>query len=174
MAAIVGVAGSNHRYRRSSGIERQRMQWFGWAVAVGTEVVLIVLALRLLAGWPPHVGVVCAAATLPIPVALIVGSSNRLIGRIDRLLAQTVSIAGLSSVVVAVYLVIVLGLGRVPTRDERSLLVLSMVAAGVAAALYLPTRERLAQDPSLEPRKLTRHSPTPSAGPVCRDPGKSL
>ena len=73
------------------------MQWFGWAVAVGTEVVLIVLALRLLAGWPPHVGVVCAAATLPIPVALIVGSSNRLIGRIDRLLAQTVSIAGLSS-----------------------------------------------------------------------------
>ena len=94
---------------------------------------------------PPHVGVVCAAATLPIPLALIVGSSNRLIGRIDRLLAQTVSIAGLSSVVVAVYLVIVLGLGRVPTRDERSLLVLSMVAAGVAAALYLPTRERLAR-----------------------------
>ena len=145
VAAIIGVAGSNHRYRRSSGVERQRMQWFGWAVAVGTEVVLIVLALRLLAGWPPHVGVVCAAATLPIPLALIVGSSNRLIGRIDRLLAQTVSIAGLSSVVVAVYLVIVLGLGRVPTRDERSLLVLSMVAAGVAAALYLPTRERLAR-----------------------------
>src|SRR5438309_357451 len=82
-AALIGVAGSNHRYRRSSGVERQRMQWFGWAVAVGTEVVLIVLALRLLAGWPPHVDVVCAAATLPIPVALIVGSSSRLIGRID-------------------------------------------------------------------------------------------
>src|SRR5207302_354792 len=79
----------------------------------------------------------------PIPLALIVGSSNRLIGRIDRLLAQTVSIAGLSFVVVAVYLVIVLGLGRVPTHAERSLLVLSMIAAAVAAALYLPTRERL-------------------------------
>jgi signal transduction histidine kinase len=145
IAVVVGVAGSNHRYRRSSGVERQRMQWFGWAVAVGTEVVLIVLALRLLVGWPPHVGVVCAAATLPIPVALIVGASNHLISRIDRLLAQTVSIAGLSFVVVAVYLVIVLGLGRVPTHAERSLLVLSMVAAGIAAALYLPTRERLAR-----------------------------
>ncbi len=145
LAATIGVAGSNHRYRRSSGVERQRMQWFGWAVSVGTEVVLIVLALRVLAGWPPHVGVVCAAATLPIPVALIVGSSNKLIGRIDRLLAQTVSIAGLSLVVVVVYLVIVLGLGRVPTHSERSLLVLSMIAAGVAAALYLPTRERLAR-----------------------------
>jgi signal transduction histidine kinase len=56
-----------------------------------------------------------------------------------------VSIAGLSFVVVAVYLVIVLGLGRVPTKSERSLLVLSMIAAAVAAALYLPTRERLAR-----------------------------
>jgi signal transduction histidine kinase len=44
-----------------------------------------------------------------------------------------------------VYLVIVLGLGRVPTKSERSLLVLSMIAAAVAAALYLPTRERLAR-----------------------------
>src|SRR3954468_4167732 len=145
VAAAVGVAGSNHRYRRSSGIERQRMQWFGWAVAVGTEVILIVLALRVLTGWPPHVGVVCAAATLPIPIALMVGSSNKLIGRIDRLLAQTVSVAGLSFVVVTVYLVIVLGLGRVPTKDERSLLVLSMIAAAVAAALYVPTRERLSR-----------------------------
>src|SRR2546423_14473050 len=110
------------------------MQWFGWAVAVGTEIVLIVLALRVLTGWPPHVGVVCAAATLPIPVALIVGASNRLIGRIDRLLAQTVSIAGLSFVVVTVYLVIVLGLGRGPTHAQRSLLVLSLVAPGIAAA----------------------------------------
>jgi len=145
VAATVGIAGSNHRYRRSTGVERQRMQWFGWAVAVGTEVVLIVLALRILTGWPPHVGVVCAAASLPIPIALMVGSSNKLIGRIDRLLAQTVSIAGLSFVVVAVYLVIVLGLGRVPTKDERSLLVLSMIAAAIAAALYLPTRERLSR-----------------------------
>ena len=145
LAAAIAIGGSNHRYRRSTGVERQRMQWFGWAVAVGTEVVLIVLALRVLTGWPPHVGVVCAAATLPIPIALMVGSSNKFIGRIDRLLAQTVSIAGLSFVVVAVYLVIVLGLGRVPTKDERSLLVLSMVAAAIAAALYLPTRERLAR-----------------------------
>jgi signal transduction histidine kinase len=144
-AVLIGVIGSNHRYRRSAGVERQRMQWFGWAVAVGAEVVVIVLALRLLTGWPPQVGAVAAAATLPVPVALVVGSTSRLLGRIDRLLAQTVSLAGLSGVVVAVYLVIVLGLGRVPTKSERSLLALSMIAAGVAAALYLPTRERLAR-----------------------------
>src|SRR5438874_344176 len=145
VAAMIGFIGSNHRYRRSAGIERQRMQWFGWAIAVGAEFVVVVLALRLLAGWPPHAGTVLAAATVPVPIALAVGSMQRLIGRIDHMLAHTVSLAGLTGVVVAVYLVIVLGLGRSPTHKERSLLVLSMLAAAVAALLYLPTRERLAR-----------------------------
>jgi signal transduction histidine kinase len=145
VAALIGFIGSNHRYRRSAGVERQRMQWFGWAVAVGAEFVVVVLALRLLAGWPPHTGTVLAAATVPVPIALAVGSMQRLIGRIDHMLAHTVSLAGLTGVVVSVYLVIVLGLGRSPTHKERSLLVLSMLAAAVAALLYLPTRERLAR-----------------------------
>jgi len=41
------------------------------------------------------------------------------------------------------YLVVVLGLGREPTADERSLLGLSMLAAAVAALLWVPARERL-------------------------------
>src|SRR5438067_2636011 len=142
-AAAAGFIGSNHRYRRSQGIERQRMQWFGWAVAVGAEVVVVALALRLLAGWPSDGAAVAAVATVPLPVALAVGSSRQLFTRIDRLLAHTVSLAGLSGVVVAVYLLIVLGLGRVPTHQERSLLGLSMLAAAVAALLYLPARDRL-------------------------------
>ncbi|MFP5319883.1 MAG: sensor histidine kinase [Acidimicrobiia bacterium] len=145
LAAAVGLAGSNRRYRRAAGLERQRMQWFGWAVAVGVEVTLIALAVRLLSGWPDDGGAVAVAATLPIPVALVLGSSKRLIGRVDTLLAHTVSLAGLSGVVVSVYLVIVLGLGRTPTDSERPLLGLSMLAAAVAALLYVPARERLAQ-----------------------------
>ncbi len=145
VATAVGLGGSNRRYRRSAGIERQRMQWFGWAVAVGAEVTLVALAVRLLAGWPDDAGAVSVLATLPIPVALVLGSSKRLIGRVDALLAHTVSLAGLSGVVVSVYLVIVLGLGRAPTDSERPLLGLSMLAAAVAAILYLPARERLAR-----------------------------
>lgn len=145
VAAAVGLAGSNRRYRRAAGIERQRMQWFGWAVAVGAEVALIALAVRLLSGWPDDAAAIATAATLPIPVALALGSSKRLIGRVDALLAHTVSLAGLSGVVVGVYLVIVLGLGRAPTDSERSLFGLSMLAAAVAAVLYLPARDRLAQ-----------------------------
>ena len=145
IAGAVGTVGANHRYRNSQGLERQRMQWFGWAVAVGCEVVMVALALRLLSGWPSSGAAIAAAATIPLPVALLVGSSKKVITHIDRLLAATVSVLGLSGVVLAVYVVVVVGLGRVPTHQERSLLVLSMVAAAVAAVLYLPARDRLAR-----------------------------
>ncbi|HWI05837.1 MAG TPA: histidine kinase, partial [Acidimicrobiales bacterium] len=144
-AGAIGLAGSNRRYRRATGLERQRMQWFGWAVAVGVEMSVVALAVRVLSGWPDDAGAIATVATLPIPVALALGSSKRLIGRIDAMLAHTVSLAGLSGVVVGVYLVIVLGLGRAPSDSERSLLGLSMLAAAVAALLYMPARERLAQ-----------------------------
>ena len=143
VAASVGLIVSNHRYRKSYGTERQRMQWFGWAVAVGAEVTVVALAMRLFSGWPSDASLIAVVATLPIPIALIVGASRRLIGRIDSLLAHTVSLGGLSGVVVSVYLVIVIGLGRAPTGGERPLLGLSMLAAAVAALLYGPARERL-------------------------------
>jgi signal transduction histidine kinase len=145
VAAAVGLGGSNRRYRRARGVERQRMQWFGWAMVVAAELAVVTLALRLLAGWPPYALAVVAAATLAMPLALALATSPRLLGRIDHLLAHTVSVAGLSGIVVSVYLVVVLGLGRTPSAHERSLLILSMLAAAVAALLYLPARERLAQ-----------------------------
>ncbi|HWC10967.1 MAG TPA: histidine kinase [Acidimicrobiales bacterium] len=145
VGGAIGLGGSNRRYRRAAGLERQRMQWFGWARAGGAQVTVVALAVRLLSGWPDDGAAIAVAATLPIPVALALGSSPRLIGRVDTLLAHTVSLAGLSGVVVALYLVIVLGLSRTPTDEERPLLGLSMLAAAVAALLYLPARERLAR-----------------------------
>jgi signal transduction histidine kinase len=145
VAGAIGLGGSNRRYRRAAGAERQRMQWFGWAVAVGVEMTLVAIAVQVLSGWPDDAGAIATAATLPVPVALALGSSKRLISRVDALLAHTVSLAGLSGVVIGVYMVIVLGLGRAPTDSERPLLGLSMLAAAVAALLYLPARERLAQ-----------------------------
>ena len=143
LAGAAGLVVSNVRYRRSQGVERQRMQWFGWAVAVGAEVAVVAVAVRLFSGWPSDGGLIAVAATLPIPVALALGSSKRLIRHVETLLAHTVSLAGLSGVVVAVYSVIVLGLGRTPTGEERPLLGLSMLAAAIAALLYGPARERL-------------------------------
>jgi signal transduction histidine kinase len=144
LVAVVGGVASHRRYLAASASDRQRMQWMGWAVAVAVEVALVVLALRLFLGWPSHGAEVVFAATLLVPAAVVAGVSP-LATRVDRLLAGTVSVAGLTGVVVAVYLVIVLGLGRTPTPRERTLLLLSMVASAVAALLWLPARLRLAQ-----------------------------
>lgn len=143
VAVAVGLIGSQRRYAKAFGVERQRMQWFGWAVAVGTEFVLVALATRVLWDWPTRYALVLGLATVPVALSVAMGSSNRLATRVDRMLAHTVSFAGLTGVVVACYLLIVVGLGRTPTHGERSLLILSMAAAAVAALLYGPARTRI-------------------------------
>jgi len=143
LALLAGAIVSTSRYNRSRGLERQRMQWFGWSMTVAFTVAVFAGATRLLVKWPTNAIEAAAVAALPIPLALAFGATTKRVGRVDRLLAQTVSIAGLTGVVLLTYILIVLGLGRPPTPDERRLLLLSMIAAVVAALLYVPTRERL-------------------------------
>jgi signal transduction histidine kinase len=141
--ALVGGLLSNARYRRSRGQERQRMQWFGLAVMVAAEITLVAVALRVFVGSPDNIGAIAAGATVTIPLAFVLSTSTRMLSRVDRLLAHAVSLTALTGVVVAVYVVIVLGLGRVPNDRERTILLLSMAAAAVASLLYLPARARL-------------------------------
>jgi signal transduction histidine kinase len=143
LAVVAAVPPSYRRFLATHGTARQRMEWVGLAVVVVVEAALVVTAMRVFAGLPSHVPEIVGAASVLVPLALVAGASPRLVGRVDRLLAQTVSLAGLSGLVVVVYLVVVLGLGQVPTERERGLLLLSMVAAAVCALLYHPARERL-------------------------------
>lgn len=144
-ALIVGLPLAHQRYRASSGPTRQRLQLVGCAVAVVSEVALVVAALQVLVDWPGHAGEIAAATTSLIPLALAAGTSPKISRNVDRLLVHTVSATGLTAVVVLVYLVIVIGLGRAPAEEERALLVLSMLAAAVASIAYVPARERLAE-----------------------------
>ncbi len=90
------------RLRRSRCRSRSRSSW---------------PPLRLLVGWPPTSVRSPPAATVLIPFALAVGTCARSSARASTaLLVHTVSITGLTFVVVAVYLVIVVGLGRTPSR----------------------------------------------------------
>ena len=92
-----------------------------------------------------HGVVVVLATTVLIPLSLALGASARLAVRIDRLLVHTITMAGLVAMVAASYLLIVLGLGRAPNGDEKTLLGLSMLAAAIAALLWIPVRERLTE-----------------------------
>ncbi len=144
-ALLVGLPAAHQTYQRSTGLARQRLQLVGCAVAVIVEVALVVAALHVLVDWPGHAAEVAASATALVPIALAAGTSAKISRRVDRVLVHTVSATGLTAVVVAVYLVIVIGLGRTPDDTERTLLVLSMLAAAIASLAYVPARERLAE-----------------------------
>ena len=143
VAALVGGSGLAARYGKATPTERKQMQWLGWGITVAAGLSIAAVTLDALVSWPPHLGAVVLGTSAVVPLALVFSTSPRLSAVIDRFLAATISLAGLASVVAAVYLAIVLGLGRVPSDDEKTLLVLSMVAAGLAALLYIPTRSRL-------------------------------
>ncbi len=140
-----GVYAALLRYRTAGAVERRRIQWIGWGIIVAAEAVLVVIVLRLLADWPHAPGTVALATTGLVPIAIIAGTLPKMVARVDRLLTHTVALAGLTALVLAIYVLVVLGLGRTPEGSERTLLLLSMVAAGLAALLYLPARRWLTE-----------------------------
>ena len=136
LGVAVAVPEAHRRYVESRGVVRQRLQWVGLAASLVAETVLIVGTLHVLIDWPPAPGPTIGASLLLIALALIAGSSKRLVGRVESLLQHTVSLAGSSAIVFAIYLVVVVGLGRVPNDGERTILVLSMLAAAIAALVF--------------------------------------
>ncbi len=144
LAIGCGITVANRRYRRGGPIDRRRMQWVGWALVVLTEVFLVGVALRLMATWPTHPLIVLLATTALVPLSLVAASHVKMIGRVDRLLTDTVAVAGLTALVIVTYCAVVIALGRSVRDGERSLLLLSMVAAVLAALAYQPLRLRLA------------------------------
>jgi signal transduction histidine kinase len=145
-AGVVGLVGYVVRCRAAGSVqERARMQWPAWAVVVAAAISASAWVLHELVSWPEPIRTVALSTTVLIPVALALGSSERIAVRIDRLLVHTITTAGLVVMVAASYLLIVLGLGRSPTGDEKTLLGLSMLAAAVAALLWIPVRERLTE-----------------------------
>ena len=143
VALGLGMQMSHRRYIAAGSVDRRRMQWVGWAFAVTAELLLGVVALRLMADWPSHAPVVALAITVLIPASLVAGTHVWMIARVDRLLTHTVALAGLTAMVIVAYVAVVIALGRGLKDGERSLLLLSMVVALLAALAYQPLRARL-------------------------------
>ena len=144
-ALAAGIYSASLRYRVAGAVERRRMQWVGWGITVCAEGVLVMIALRLLTDWPHDLGTVALAMTGLVPIAIIAGTQPKMVARVDILLTHTVALAGLTALILGVYVIVVLGLGRTPQGSERTLLLLSMVAAAIAALLYLPARHWLTE-----------------------------
>ena len=143
VAVGLGLRLANRNYQQATANDRRQMQWVGWSLAVVAELVLLLAALRLIAGAPSHPEAPALAATALVPVALLAATHVRLVTRVDRLLTATVSAAGITALTIFTYGAVVVALGRRLHQGERSLLLLSMVASAVAALLYAPVRDRL-------------------------------
>jgi len=144
--AVVAVVAYVGRYRSVvAARERARLLWVAWAIVVATAIAGGAWALHELVSWPEPVRVIAVASSALVPLALALGASERFGGRVDRLLVHTIATAGLAAMVAVVYLLVLLGLGREPSGDEQTLLGLSMLAAAVAALLWVPARERLTE-----------------------------
>ena len=143
VGGAVGVSLSNQRYRRASPLEQRSLQWFGLSIAVAAEICIVVLALHVIADWPSAVSPTTISTTAIIALGTAASSSRRLSARVDRALTYAVSFTGLTSMVLVIYVIVVLSFGRSLSDGERSLLVASMGAAGIAALAYPVARARL-------------------------------
>jgi signal transduction histidine kinase len=141
----LGLRIANLTYRSAGPADRRRIQWAGWALLVIGETALVLVALRLLSGWPEVAAAVGLAATVVLPVSLVSANLPRSRVRVDVLVARTVSLAGLTVLVIGAYVAVVVALDRGIRDDERALLVLSMLAAVVAGLVYALLRDNLTE-----------------------------
>lgn len=140
---LVGAVVVAVRFKASSGLARGRILWLAWGVVVTATFGIAGMALSLLVDWPSEIGAGMAVGCLVLPLAVALGRSPKLAVTADPVLVHTLVIAGLVGLVGGVYLLVVIGLGRVPEGHERTTLALSMAAAAVACILAFPARKRL-------------------------------
>ncbi len=145
VAAFSAVPIAHANYRSSSAADQRRLQWIGWAAVVAAEIALVCGALTLIADWPHHVSEIALAATGLVPLAMAAATAQRMLARVDRLLTHTVSLTGLTALIVVAYLLALAAFGRRPNESERTLLLLSMLAAAGASIGYQPTRAWLTE-----------------------------
>ena len=140
---LLAMPVAHANYRVAGSVDQRRMQWVGWAAVVAVEATLVSVALTIVVGWPHHIAEIALAGSGLIPLALAAGTVPRLLARIDQLLTHTVSLAGLTALIVVAYLLALAAFGRQPDDSERTLLLLSMLAAAGAAIAYQPARSWL-------------------------------
>jgi signal transduction histidine kinase len=143
LAAVISVIAFVQRCRGAGALDRARLQWMGWGVVVAATAAAVIVLLHWLVDLPHSPGVVALGFTVVVPLAFVASTIPALLRVIDRVLVQTTIIVGVVALVGAIYLLVVVGLGRVPEHGERTILVLSMIAAALAAVLAFPARRRL-------------------------------
>jgi signal transduction histidine kinase len=117
--------------------------WAGWAVLVTFSVAATVWTLRVLLDAPAQLAPWAFLGVLSVPLAVSALFSTRVRRAAASVFGPTLVLCGLLLMVLAVYLVVVVGLGDDVDGSEHRVLGLSIVAGLVSVVLALPIRARL-------------------------------
>ncbi len=145
VAVAVGLIGTSRRYRSAPGVDRQRLQLMAAGAVATFEVGLVVVGLYLLVKWPVHPWAIAAAGTVLVPLGVALATFPRLLGKSDRVLVALLTVTGLSVVVLAVYVLVILGFGHEPGSEDREVLGLSILAAAIVALGASVSHQRVQQ-----------------------------
>jgi signal transduction histidine kinase len=144
LAVAVGIGALAVRCARTP-IGRHTVQWVAAAAVVTAAAGAVLSAVHILLDLPDDLLAWTTGALALLPLGLALGLSAGLARLAERALVESIVVAGLAGLIVAVYLVVVVGLGRSPEGTERDVLLASIIAALVAVTLALPVRYRLVE-----------------------------
>ncbi|MBL0747151.1 sensor histidine kinase [Nocardioides baculatus] len=138
VTCLVPLATVLVRYRRSAGVERDRMRWLVWGVLAAAMLIGALLVVDL----GPLEPAVLFLTVAVVPVAMTVAVVNPSLVSIQDLLGRTVLYGGLWTALLTVDAAALALLTRAlgDTLDQRQV-VLTVVL--LAVLLYVPLRDRL-------------------------------
>jgi signal transduction histidine kinase len=138
LGLLVTMASVVVRYRRASGLERDRMRWLVWSVVVMAAAVGLSTFSEAGAARDATIFVI---ASLP-PVAMTIGIVRPTLVPVQELLSGTAVLALLSATLLVVDLGVVAGLDAL-LGDDLGQRQVVLVVLLLTALLYVPLRQRL-------------------------------
>jgi signal transduction histidine kinase len=137
LAFIGSVSSVVVRYRRGNSLQRHQIRWFLFALLLAATPFLLHDVNHLLS----NVLLVLFVPLLPTSVAIAV-LRYRLYD-IDVVINRALVYGALAAFITAVYVGIVVGIGRLAGSGNRPNVALSIVATAVVAVAFQPVRERV-------------------------------
>ncbi len=140
---VVALVVTWARRPRPGGRAKAGRRWVIAALVASAGTALVGAMLSLLVQWPtaPWSGI--SLTVVLVPLALVAGRWGRTSALGDVVLRRTVVGVGLVAMVALLFVLVVVGLGRVPEAPARSAVELSLVAACLAVLLAFPARSWL-------------------------------
>jgi hypothetical protein len=136
---LLALGSLAQRFHRSSGIERQQLKWF--LFAVGTFIVTLVIGIATAVELIWYFVLIAFAA---MPIAAGIAVLRYRLYDIDRIISRTVAYAVVTTALAALFVLVVVGLQQVLARSLIGGSTIAVAASTlIVAAVFQPLRRRV-------------------------------